>query len=194
MKRIRRDKGVLYYTLAKDTILSKTLSLKAKALLAILLNLPDNWHFTVAGILPSVQEGREAVMSALKELESAGYLTITQIRDDKGRIRGREFTVLELLPDAPEAEMPIADMPSSAYPPSGDGKLNKTKEITQAKANRKDITSSKELVELFSRSQSAASRIIGKKLSGGSVLARNEAVKAALKKKEGEKGKGGGGE
>ena len=84
MKRIRRDKGVLYYTLAKDTILSKNLSLKAKALLTILLNLPDTWHFTVAGILSHLQEGREAVMSALKELESAGYITITQARDAKG--------------------------------------------------------------------------------------------------------------
>ena len=97
MMRIRKDKGVPYYTLARDTILSKNLSLKAKALLTILLNLPDNWHFTVSGILSFVQERREAVMSALKELESAGYITITQARDAKGRMNGREYVVRELL-------------------------------------------------------------------------------------------------
>ena len=127
MKRIRRDKGVLYYTLAKDTILSKTLSLKAKALLAILLNLPDNWHFTVAGILPSVQEGREAVMSALKELESAGYITITQARDAKGRMNGREYVVRELRVAAPESGKPQAEVPGQS----------KTKEDKPVEAYRK---------------------------------------------------------
>ena len=57
MARIRRGKGVPYYTLARDTILSKNLSLKAKALLAILLNLQvglrsDRRLFLLGNLLP----------------------------------------------------------------------------------------------------------------------------------------------
>ena len=56
MRQIRRNEGMPYYTLAKTTILSKSLSLKAKALLTILLNLPEGWHFTVAGILSFLRD------------------------------------------------------------------------------------------------------------------------------------------
>ena len=182
MKRIRRDRGVLYYTLAKKTILSNSISLKAKAMLTILLNLPEGWHFTVAGILPSVQEGREAVMSALKELESGGYLTITPLRDAKGRILGREYTVRELLPDAPEAEKPTSDY----------GQQHIT--IEKAQSERKEITSNKEIIDIFSQSRSKLTRVMGRKTSGGSVIAQNEIVKAAMKKEGDEKEKGGVGE
>ncbi|MBQ9660817.1 MAG: hypothetical protein IJV37_06080 [Bacteroidales bacterium] len=181
MKRIRRDKGVLYYTLAKDTILAKNLSLKAKALLAILLNLPENWHFTVAGILTYLQEGREAVMSALKELESAGYLTITQARDKRGRMNGREYVVRELKAEAPEAETPQADPPQQS----------KSKEDKPAEANRKKYLTNKEIQESYKKTHKELSQFIARQ-SGGSVISANEAVKTALKKEGDEKEKGGG--
>lgn len=183
MKRIRRDKGVPYYTLAKDTILSKNLSLKAKALLAILLDLPDTWHFTVAGIRSYLQEGREAVMSALNELESAGYITITQSRDVKGRMNGREYVVRELKAAAPVSEKPQAELPQQS----------KTKEDKPAEVDRKKFLTYKEIQESFNKTHKELSQFMARQ-SGGSIISRNEAVKAALKKKEGEKEKGGVGE
>ena len=158
MKRIRRDKGVLYYTLAKDTILSAALSLKAKALLAILLNLPENWHFTVAGILPFLQEGREAVMSALNELESAGYITIAQARDGKGRMKGREYIVRELKADEPESGKPQA-------------------ELAQQSKTKEDKPETEKQEKKYSNSYSG-------------IIARNDALKAAMKKDGDEKGRG----
>ncbi|MBQ9185754.1 MAG: hypothetical protein IJ151_07790 [Bacteroidales bacterium] len=158
MKRIRRDKGVLYYTLAKDTILSKNLSLKAKALLAILLNLPDNWNFKVAGITSCLQEGREAVMSALKELESAGYLSVTQVRDAKGRMKGREYIVRELKADEPESGKPQA-------------------ELAQQSKTKEDKPETEKQEKKYSNSYSG-------------IIARNDALKAAMKKEGDEKGKG----
>lgn len=180
MKRIRRDKGVLYYTLAKDTIFSKDLSLKAKALLAILLNLPDNWNFKVAGITSCIQEGREAVMSALKELESAGYLSITQVRDAKGRMSGREYIVRELVSAAPESGKP------QAVPPQ----QSKIKEDKPAETNRKKVLSNKDIQEFFDKSRDMP-RFMARH-SGGSIISGNEAVKAAMKKEGDEKEKGGG--
>lgn len=177
MKRVRRPQGTLYYTLAKDTILSKNLSLKAKALLAILLNLPDNWHFTVAGILSCLQEGREAVMSALKELESAGYITIAQARDTKGRMKGREYVVRELKAEDPEAEKPQAEP------------LQRSK--TKAETDRKKDLTDKDIQEIFSRARKETPQFMARQ-SGGSVIAGNEAIKEALKKDGGEKEKGGG--
>lgn len=181
MKCIRRDKGMLYYTLAKDTILSKNLSLKAKALLAILLNLPENWHFTVAGILTYLQEGREAVMSALKELESAGYITVTQARDDKGRMTGREYIVRELKAEAPESGKPQAGLPIQS----------KNKEDKPAEVNRKKYLTNKEIQENFAKTPMEMSQFLARQFRG-SVISRNETVKAALKNEGDEKEKGGG--
>ena len=166
MKRIRRDKGVLYYTLAKETILSKNLSLKAKALLAILLNLPDTWHFTVAGIRPYLQEGREAVMSALKELESAGYITITQARDAKGRMNGREYIVRELKAAAPVSEKPQAELPQQ----------RKTKEEKPETERHLKKYTNKTISELFQKANEEAAQVIsGRRYSG--IIARNDALK-----------------
>lgn len=180
MTRIRRDKGVPYYTLARDTILSKNLSLKAKALLAILLNLPDNWHFTVAGILSYLQEGREAVMSTLKELESAGYIIFAQARDAKGRMKGREYVFRELKAGEPLSEKPKAEPPQQ----------NTTREDKPVETNRKKFLTDKEIQESFDKSHKAIMRLMTRQ-SGGSVIAQNEVVKAAMKKKEDEKEKGG---
>ena len=116
MRQIRRNEGMPYYTLAKTTILSKSLSLKAKALLTILLNLPEGWHFTVAGILSFLQEGREAVMSAIRELEVAGYLTKTQVRDAKGRILGPDYVVREVISVTPKSETPATEDPLPEVP------------------------------------------------------------------------------
>jgi DNA-binding transcriptional ArsR family regulator len=181
MARIRRGKGVPYYTLARDTILSKNLSLKAKALLAILLNLPVNWHFTVAGILSYIQEGREAVMSALKELESAGYVTVTQARDEKGRMKEREYIVRELKTAAPE----------SGKPQSVLRMRSKTIEDKPAEANRKKYLTNKEIQESFAKTPMEMSQFLARQF-GGSVISRNEAVKEALKNEGDEKEKGGG--
>ena len=75
------------FTVIDNQVFKSNLSLKARGLLSTMLSLPDNWNFSTAGLtslLPS--DGESVIRSAIKELESGGYLTRERIRDDKGKI------------------------------------------------------------------------------------------------------------
>lgn len=57
----------------------KRLSLKAVGLLSIVLSLPDDWHYTINGLVGSVKDGKDSVESAIKELKKNGYLRVDKI-------------------------------------------------------------------------------------------------------------------
>lgn len=67
----------------------KNLTLKAKGLLSVILSLPDDWKYSVAGLAAICKEGTSAVKSALQELTDAGYVTVTKLypnQTETGRI------------------------------------------------------------------------------------------------------------
>ena len=62
---------------------SKNLSLKAKGLMSEVLSFPENWHFSVSGLVSICKEGESAVKSALEELKKYGYLKVTKFNPSK---------------------------------------------------------------------------------------------------------------
>ena len=67
----------------------KNLTLKAKGLLSVILSLPDDWKYSIAGLASICKEGTSAVKSALQELTDAGYVTVTKMypnQTESGRI------------------------------------------------------------------------------------------------------------
>lgn len=67
----------------------KNLSLKTKGILSLMLSLPDNWIYSINGLIAVCKEGKKAIQSSIKELEDNNYLVRTRIRNDKGRINYR---------------------------------------------------------------------------------------------------------
>lgn len=57
----------------------KRLSLKAIGLLSVVLGLPEEWHYTVNGLVGIVKDGKDSVESAIKELKKNGYLRVEKI-------------------------------------------------------------------------------------------------------------------
>ena len=74
--RVNRTKNfvVLNNTFLRDT----RLSLKAKGLLAEMLALPDDWNYTIAGLVAINKEKTNAIETALRELKECGYLVVTK--------------------------------------------------------------------------------------------------------------------
>lgn len=70
--------------IARETITNPHLSLKAKGLLTLILGFPEEWDFSIAGLRPSILEGWESIMSALRELEEKGHVSKTIRRSDDG--------------------------------------------------------------------------------------------------------------
>lgn len=68
------------YTVMSNTHLrDKSLSLKGKGLLSVMLSLPDNWDYTIAGLVAISKENETAVKSTLDELKKCGYLVVTKL-------------------------------------------------------------------------------------------------------------------
>ena len=83
------------------------MSLKAKGLLSLMLSLPDDWNYSVSGLVTLSKDGKDSVMSALAELEAFGYLTRERVVNSKGQFAGIEYNIFE----EPQRENPIADKP-----------------------------------------------------------------------------------
>ena len=77
------------YTVMSNTHLRERMSLKAKGLLSLMLSLPDNWDYSVAGLVAICTEKESAVNSTLNELKKFGYLRVDKLmpnQTESGRI------------------------------------------------------------------------------------------------------------
>lgn len=126
--RVERTKD---YTVMSNCHLKDTsLSLKAKGLLSMMLSLPDEWNYNTRGLAAICKEGVDAIGSAIRELEKAGYVVRRQLRGMDGRITDTEYTIYERpqqteppVPDtpgqdAPHTENPYVEGPDTAGPRS----------------------------------------------------------------------------
>lgn len=76
---IRVIKNKNYTVMSNTHLKDKRLSLKAIGLLSVVLGLPEDWHYTVNGLVGIVKDGKDSVESAIKELKKNGYLRVEKI-------------------------------------------------------------------------------------------------------------------
>jgi len=81
--------------ISRKTLQDSRLSFKAKGLLSYLLSLPDNWEIHLKEIAKHSTDKLTAIKTATKELVAAGYITMSQGKDAKGRFVSYEYTVYE---------------------------------------------------------------------------------------------------
>ena len=104
------------YTVMSNHHLRDTgLSLKSKGLLSMMLSLPEDWNYTTRGLAKICKEGTDSIVSALKELERAGYIVRNRLRDRKGKIVDVEYVIYET-PHSPEPDGPCEDEPDTEHP------------------------------------------------------------------------------
>lgn len=83
-----------YTVMSNCHLRDKTLTLKAKGLLSVLLSLPENWNYTTRGLAAICKEGVDSIGTTLRELENAGYLTRRRLRDQNGAYRTRSMSFM----------------------------------------------------------------------------------------------------
>lgn len=62
----------------------KELSLKATGLLSKMLSLPEDWDYSLAGLVALTKDGQDSVKSTLNELKAHNYVEIVKYRTKKG--------------------------------------------------------------------------------------------------------------
>lgn len=107
MSVIRIHKTKNFTVMSNHHFKEKGMSLKAKGLLSLMLSLPDDWNYSVAGLVKLSKDGKDSVISALAELEKFGYLTRTQLTNEKGQFSGIEYNIFE----EPQSGLAVAENP-----------------------------------------------------------------------------------
>ena len=146
MSIIRVNKTKNYTVLSNHHFKEKQMSLKGKGLLSLMLSLPDDWNYSIAGLVSLSKDGKDSVMAALAELEKFGYLTRIRTTNSKGQFSGVEYNIYE----EPQLNNPVAekqnednqheDNTNAENPPQLKTKFNKkTKNKILKESNTKDI-------------------------------------------------------
>ena len=111
--RVERNKG--YTVMSNYHLRDKSLSLKAKGLLSQILSLPEDWDYTLSGLCYINRESKDAIRSAVNELERAGYIERHQTTDEGGKFSSNEYIIHE----QPVSFPPSLGKPSSENPTTG---------------------------------------------------------------------------
>lgn len=75
--RVNKTKG--FSVMSNYHLQDKNLSLRAKGLLSLMLSLPDDWKFSIAGLASLCIEKEQAVKSSLDELKASHYVVVTKL-------------------------------------------------------------------------------------------------------------------
>jgi len=117
MATFRVEKSKDYTVMSNHHLRNADLSLKAKGLLSQMLSLPENWDYTLAGLAAINRESKDAIRSAVQELEQAGYIQRRQTQDANGKFSVNEYIIREYpVSEAPLLENPTTDDPSPETP------------------------------------------------------------------------------
>lgn len=86
------------------------LSFKARGVLAMIMSHREGWSLSINSIAAQNQEGKDAIRSAIQELQTAGYLYRTQANE--GGKFGEAVWVTQDPSDLPMTENPTTDNPT----------------------------------------------------------------------------------
>ncbi len=140
--RVQRTRD--YTVMSNYHLKDKNLTLKSKGLLSMILSLPDEWNYTTRGLAAICKEGVDAIGSALKELETAGYIVRRQLRGANGRITDTEYIIYEqphpkedAAPDTlpPDTDSPDTENPDVVFPDMGTPYLEMPAELNTKESN-----------------------------------------------------------
>ena len=120
----RIEKTRDYTVMSNHHLRDKSLSLKAKGLLSLMLSLPEEWDYTTKGLARICKDGVDSICAGVRELEEHGYVIRQRVRNPNGQLGAIEYTILEQPrppePEKPERENPVLDNPEQASPVLGE--------------------------------------------------------------------------
>lgn len=93
----RVEKTNNYTIMSNYHFREKDMSLKAKGLLSLMLSLPEQWDYSIIGLVKICKENETSIKSALEELKEFGYLEVIKYfpnQTESGRIE-YEYIVYE---------------------------------------------------------------------------------------------------
>ena len=109
----RIEKTRDYTVMSNHHLRDKSLSLKAKGLLSLMLSLPEEWDYTTKGLARICKDGVDSICAGVRELEEHGYVIRQRVRNPNGQLGAIEYTILEQpRPPEPKPKKPERETPA----------------------------------------------------------------------------------
>ena len=137
------------FTIIDNGIFRDTdLSLAEVGFLCSILSLPDDWGFSVKGMVKRVRNGRDSTYAVINRLIEHGYCKREKLIDPKTRrVKGYDYTFYEVkngqgcasvpLPDFPDTEKPDTDFPDTEKP---DNSKNYNKKVLKEESTKERVS------------------------------------------------------
>ena len=127
----RIEKTRDYTVMSNHHLRDKSLSLKAKGLLSLMLSLPEEWDYTTKGLARICKDGVDSICAGVRELEDHGYVVRERIRNPNGQLGAIEYTILE----QPRTSEPKREKPERGNPVQANPVLGKPEQENPAQLN-----------------------------------------------------------
>lgn len=98
-------------------LMDETLSLKAIGLLSKMLNLPENWDYSLKGLVAISKESYDTIRGILNELKDHNYIEIIKTRHENGTFKYNYLIFMnpsqkaEIMRNYPDGKNPYVDEP-----------------------------------------------------------------------------------
>ena len=112
----RIEKTRDYTVMSNYHLRDRSLSLKAKGLLSLMLSLPEDWDYTMEGLARICKDGIDSISGGIRELEAHGYLVRARVRNENGQLGSIEYTLLEKPKEPAQTPAPIREKPIRENP------------------------------------------------------------------------------
>lgn len=148
MSVIRVHKNKNFTVMSNVHLRDMDLSLKAKGLLSVMLSLPDNWNYSIAGLCSICKENETAIKSTIKELKERRYVIVD--KKYPNQTEGKKYEYVYHIFEEPQPEnqdvekqgvenLPLDNLPIENHP------LNKRTDIPSTDKSNTDGANTKEL-------------------------------------------------
>lgn len=104
-----------FSVMSNAVIRDSRLSYRARGVLLEILSRPDNWRVSGDSLARSGKEGRDAILTALKELRDCGYIRMVKIRKEDGTFETTNY-VYDTPQDVSEGVLPSPEIPTTVTP------------------------------------------------------------------------------
>jgi biotin operon repressor len=143
MSIIRSPRKESNFSIVSNAVIRDSrLSYRARGVLLEILSRPDNWRVSGDSLARSGKEGRDAILTALKELRDCGYIRMVKERKQDGTFETTNYvfdTPQDVVPHPGNPTTVSIDAPSPGKPTPGKPQLDNQGSLEELSKKNLDI-------------------------------------------------------
>lgn len=143
MSVVRMNKTENFTVMSNFHFKEKKMSLKAKGLLSLMLSLPNDWDYSISGLVSICKENETAIKNTLNELQKFGYLIVSKLMPNKEEKRSRIEYIYDIFESPQEVKkQPPENLPLENQPVDNRVQLSTNEQSTNEQSTNDAVINS----------------------------------------------------